>query len=70
MVTYTFRMGESYAFARPDFAFFQYYELHLKQGQEKTLTKWTQYYINNFLSDIGGLFTSLMAFANFLIAGY
>ena len=32
METYTFHMGESYEFERPEFAFFQYYELILKQG--------------------------------------
>ena len=34
------------------------------------MTTWTQAYISDFLSEIGGLFTSLMAGARFLIAGY
>ena len=40
------------------------------QGQEWTVTKWTQVYFSDYLSQIGGLFTAIMAFANFLFAGY
>ena len=39
-------------------------------GQEKTIIKWTMMYFSDWLSDIGGLFTSLMAGATFLMLGY
>ena len=40
------------------------------QAQERTITTWTQVYFSDFLSNIGGLFTSLMAGASFLVEGY
>ena len=44
--------------------------IFLQQGKEKTTTKWTQLYFSDYLSDIGGLFTSLMAGARLSIMGY
>ena len=49
---------------------YSYYSITLMQGQEKTINKWTQKYLNDYLSEIGGLFTSLMAGASFLMLGY
>ena len=34
------------------------------------MTEWTQKYYTDFLSEIGGLFTSIMAAATFIISGY
>ena len=42
----------------------------MKQGKEYTVTRWTQIYFTDFLSDIGGLYTSLMAGATFIMSGY
>ena len=47
-----------------------YYRLYLRQGQEKVTNKWTQKYLTDFLSTIGGLFTALLAVARFCISGY
>lgn len=47
-----------------------YYRLYLRQGQEKVTNKWTQKYLSDFLSTIGGLFTALIAVARFFISGY
>ena len=35
-----------------------------------TTTEWTQIYFGDFLSNLGGLFTSVMGGATFLISGY
>ena len=40
------------------------------QGQHKTITWWTQTYITDFLSEIGGLFTSLIFGFRLLFLGY
>ena len=47
-----------------------YYRLFLRQGQEKVTNKWTQKYLSDFLSTIGGLFTALIAVASFFISDY
>lgn len=47
-----------------------YYELQLKLGPSVMATKWTQMYLTDFLSDIGGLFTSLIAVASFILSNY
>ena len=47
-----------------------YFTLYLEQAQERTNTQWTQLYIDDFLSNIGGLFTAIFKTAAFLILGY
>ena len=47
-----------------------YLMLILQQGQERTLTKWEQIYINDFLSEIGGLFTAFWGVINFFLSSY
>ena len=44
--------------------------LILQQGQEKTLTKWEQIYLTDFLAQIGGLFTTFWGVMGFLLSGY
>ena len=47
-----------------------FYTLSFQQGTVFKKTNWHQTYLMDFLSDIGGLFTSLMAGASFLISTY
>ena len=47
-----------------------YFTLYMEQAQDRTNTKWTQVYLDDFLSNIGGLFTSLFKTAAFLFLGY
>ena len=68
--TYTYQNGVYFSIDRPDVNFAPYHEIVMMQGQEKSVTKWTQNNISDFLSDIGGLFTSLLTGAKFLIAGF
>ena len=44
--------------------------LAIGQGQERTIINWKQTYFTDFLSEIGGLFTSLMGGAMGIISGH
>ena len=46
------------------------YMTSIFQGEQVLTTKWKQKYLSDFLSDLGGLFTSVMGVLTFFISGY
>ena len=67
---YSHYVGISYVGERLDVHTSPYFTIWMQQGQDKTMTRWTKIYFTDFLAEIGGLFTSLMAGASFVMAGY
>ena len=66
---YTYERGQSLSQNR-DTDYQPYYTIQLTQGDEKHKTVWDQDHFFAYLSNIGGLFTSILAGARFLISGY
>ena len=61
---------KNYIYDYDDHNFYNYYQVGFQQGQEVSTTKWTQIYFSDFLSSMGGLFTSTVGVISFFISGY
>lgn len=67
---YSYEAGPLITNDRVDILTEPFFTLEFEQGTVYKKTNWHQTYLMDFLSDIGGLFTSLMAGASFLISTY
>lgn len=47
-----------------------FYNVFMIQGQEKTVNSWQMSYLSDYMADIGGIFTSVVGVATFLLAGF
>ena len=69
--TYLYLYGQSLTIDKADTLNDWYFEIQLLQCKYRSVIRWTQLsYFSNYLADIGGLFTSLMAGARFILSGY
>ena len=69
LITYTFTNNDLNSIKSRDRQD-DYFVFAVYLGHKQSYTVWTQLYFTGWLSDIGGLFTSIMAIAKFFISGY